>query len=159
MNISAESAFYGTWKLLRMRSHYRDGRVVESYGQQPLGFITYTDEGYMHAILMDADRAPLGVPVEELGRRQGVRRAVYLLGRLPAVARVASAALRAAAYSGTWEVRGREVVHHVQASVFPDWIGTDLVRDYLFADDTLTLTARYPDDEFIELQWVRVTPA
>lgn len=157
METATDSVFCGTWRLLEMHSHYCDGRVVESYGPQPLGFITYTADGYMHAILMDAERAPLGVPVEELGRRQGLRRAAYLLGRLPAVARTANAALRAAAYSGTWEVRGGEVVHHVLASIIPDWIGTDLIRDYEFDGDILTLTARYPNGEFIALRWLRVT--
>jgi len=49
--------------------------------------------------------------------------------------------MKTAVYSATWEVRGPEVVRHVAASVLPDWTGTDLVRNYAFDGDRMTLTA------------------
>lgn len=57
------------------------------------------------------------------------------------------------AYAATWELRGPEIVHHVTASVLPDWTGTELVRTYEFDADHMTLTARYPDDRYIALVW------
>lgn len=153
---AAASDFHGTWRLLTMHTRFPDGRVAALYGERPLGFITYTADGHMHAILMDPKRPALGMEVEELGRRRGVRRAAWLLGNLPMIARTANAAFRAAAYSGSWEIRGNEVVHHVLASVLPDWIGTDLVRAYRFDGQQLILTAHYEDGEHIELQWERI---
>ena len=41
--------FVGTWKLVATRATLTDGPEVP-YGSDPLGYITYTDDGYMHAI-------------------------------------------------------------------------------------------------------------
>jgi len=35
-------------------------------------------------------------------------------------------------YCGTYDIQGNTVVHHVKAAMVPDWIGTDLKREYLF---------------------------
>jgi hypothetical protein len=63
------------------------------------------------------------------------------------------ATLESTAYAGTWDVRGPEVIHHVRASVDPDWVGTDLVRVYHFNADELSLTVRYPNDRYVILVW------
>jgi Lipocalin-like domain len=81
----------------------------------------------MHAILMDRDRPKVGTPIEEFGKRAGIRRLAFLLGEAPALARHTEATMKAAAYAATWDIHGSDVVHHVMASVLPDWIGTDLV--------------------------------
>jgi hypothetical protein len=125
----------------------------EPYGPQPLGYLTYTDDGYMHAILMDPDRPKMGTPTEEFGKRTGIRRLAFLLGEIPALTRHTEATMRSAAYTGTWDVHGPEIIHHVTASVLPDWIGTDLVRTYQFHADHMTLTAHYPNDQHIALTW------
>ena len=145
--------FVGTWKLVTMRAKMTDGVDQEPYGPEPLGYLTYTANGYMHAILMAPDRPKVGTPIEEFGKRTGIRRLAFLLGEIPALARHAEATLKAAAYTATWDIRGSEVVHHVTASVLPDWIGTDLVRAYEFHADHMTLTAHYPDDQYIALVW------
>lgn len=148
--------FIGTWKLLSMIASFKDGSSKAPYGENPLGYITYTADGYMHAILMNAKRPRVRTQPEEFGRREGARRLAFAIGQLPALARTTAATLQSAAYSAQWEIRGDEVVHHVKAAVLPDWIGTDLVRSYAFEDDRLTLTAQYDDGENIALVWRKV---
>ena len=151
-NAAKPEQFFGTWKLLTMQAVLGD-RVREPYGKAPLGYITYTPDGHMHAILMHSQRPRVVTPVEEFGRRRGWRRLAFAVRHLPALARHSAAMRQGAAYSARWEIRGGEVVHHVTASMLPDWIGTDLVRTYAFANDTLTLTAHYPGGRALALTW------
>ncbi len=148
--------FIGTWKLEKMEMTDAAGNVSEPYGPRPLGFITYTTDGRMHAILMDSGRALVGMRPGEIGRRHGLRRFVFLLRRIPALARSAEAALRSTAYSARWEIRDCKVVHHVDASVLPDMMGIDLIRTYTFEGDTLTLTTEPSEGESISLRWRKV---
>ena len=136
-----------------MRADRGEGAPGEPYGPEPLGYITYTADGHMHAILMHPDRRRVGTPIEEFGQHHGLGRMAFLIAKLPALARLTEAAAKAMAYSATWEIRGSEVVHHVTASVLPDSIGTDLVRAYAFDADRMTLTAHYPDGGSVELVW------
>ena len=44
-------------------------------------------------------------------------------------------------YAGRYTIdadAGR-VIHHVEAAFLPDWVGTDMIREYRFEDDILTL--------------------
>jgi hypothetical protein len=111
--------FLGTWTLVGSRATVT-GVPEEPYGSEPVGCITYSDDGYMHAILL----AP------------GTDAAVHTV-----------------AYAGTWEIRGSEIIHHVTASVIPEWIGTDQVRTYQFRADQMTLTMSFPSDQYVALVW------
>jgi hypothetical protein len=65
-------------------------------------------------------------------------------------------------YTGTTEVRRRprEIVHHVQYSSVPGWIGTDLVRGYEFFahDKRLRLSAEVTEELTDILEWRRAGP-
>jgi len=145
--------FVGTWRLVTVRADVGGGAPGEPYGPRPLGYITYTADGHMHAILMDSDRRRVGTSIEEGGQRRGLRRLGFLIANLPALVRLTEAAAKAMAYSATWEIRGPEIVHHVTAAVLPDRIGTDLVRTYAFEADRMTLTAHLPDGGSVALVW------
>ncbi len=43
-------------------------------------------------------------------------------------------------YSGRFEIRGDKVVHHIEVSLFPNWIGVTQERLYEFKGDRLTLS-------------------
>ena len=60
------------------------------------------------------------------------------------------------AYFGTFDIdeATRTVIHHVQASLVPSFVGTDLKRTYEFAGNQLILTAR-TDDGALRLIWER----
>ena len=51
------------------------------------------------------------------------------------------------AYFGTFQVDevAHTVVHHVQASLAPNWVGTELKRNFHFEDGKLVLTRISPD--------------
>ena len=51
------------------------------------------------------------------------------------------------AYFGTFDVDAatHTVIHHVQASLFPSWAGTDLKRNFHFEGRSLVLTRVSPD--------------
>jgi hypothetical protein len=49
----------GTWKLMTARSIRANGDSVPMFGEHPTGFLTYTREGRMIAILADGDRKQL----------------------------------------------------------------------------------------------------
>jgi Lipocalin-like domain len=86
--------FVGTWRLVTMRADRGDGAPGEPYGPQPLGYITYTADGHMHAVLMDPDRRRVGTPIEEFGQHHGLRRVAFLVAKLPALARLTEAAAK-----------------------------------------------------------------
>ena len=43
-------------------------------------------------------------------------------------------------YCGKYEVKGDEVIHHLEASLFPNWAGTEQRRIYAFEGDNLVLS-------------------
>jgi hypothetical protein len=51
------------------------------------------------------------------------------------------------AYFGSYEVdeSAHTVIHHVEASLFPSWVGTDLKRNFEFERGSLVLTRVSPD--------------
>ena len=87
-------------------------------------WLTHTESGRMWATLMRAARAPLGTRT---------------LAGAPEAAR-AEAAAGYVAYAGRWRVEADEVVHDVEVSLLPDWIGQAPRRHLVLADDPLTLT-------------------
>ena len=48
------------------------------------------------------------------------------------------------AYSGTWELRGEEVVHRVSLATRGSFVGRDLVRSVSWSGDDLVLTTPPP---------------
>jgi len=115
----------GTWKLISCEVHRSDGRVSYPYGKTPSGYILYDDAGYM------------SVAITSGGRQAFASGSIHR-----ATAREKSRAARTyLSYAGRYEVDGKRVVHHVEVSLYPDWVGTDLVRDVDVSGRRLTLTS------------------
>ena len=155
-NAFHSTAFHGTWRLLSMQTRFADGRTIAPYGESPLGFITYTDQGHMHAILMHAERESISMSIEAFSRRSKASQALYLLTHPGIIGRTMNAALRSTAYSGSWEVSGKQVVHKVQAATLPEWIGSVLERTFHFEGNCLRLSAHYASGDIIDLLWERI---
>lgn len=107
-------ALVGAWRLVSYEATDVDGgEVVEPYGPHPQGLITYTPGGHMSAQIMR--------PLRPRFRRGRLEEG--LPGEL------AAAAVGYMAYAGTYEVPADDfVVHHVELSLFPNWVGTTLSR-------------------------------
>ena len=115
----------GTWKLvlLEFRS---DGQVVYPVGRDATGLLMYDRNGWMSQQLMRPDRPAFASGDQLRGADAEVRAAVegYV------------------AYAGTYTVDETHevVVHHVTASLFPNWVGTDQKRFYKLSGDRLIIS-------------------
>jgi Lipocalin-like domain len=109
----------GCWRLVGYEVTAGEGTTDRPLGDNPLGTILYTPDGYMSAQL--ARPGPYAGDDEPDG---------YYI-----------------AYSGPYDVdeQARTVTHHVVVSVIPSWLGTAQVRQVLFREPgTLVLTAADP---------------
>ncbi len=109
----SKSSLIGTWKLVSVADTTEKGEVIrDRLGQNPTGFITYTAEGRMMAIITKGGRKPLSTsdfisaPVEER----------------------AEAFATLVAYAGSYTFAGDKVIHHVQAAWMQNVVNTDFVR-------------------------------
>jgi hypothetical protein len=137
------SAVVDTWKVLSVTTTDDTGVVQNPFGENPLGFITYTADGRMSVIINASDRKPLS----------GDDRAAA------PVAERAEAFATMVAYAGRYTFTGDKVVHHVEASAVPNDVGTDLVRSAELDGDRLTLrTPMQSDGEqvVVEVVWQRL---
>ena len=112
MCTSQQLSLIGTWKLILAEGRYEDGSVIYPWGQNASGFLIYTQEGYMSAVIMRSDR-PHFLVSDMLGG---------------SVEEQAQAARSYLSYCGPYEIQGDKVIHHVEASLFPNWVGEDHVR-------------------------------
>lgn len=120
----AENPLVGTWRLMSFEVQDEAGRIDQPFGHRPMGFITYTADGHMAVQFGRADRARLGegdwfaaTPEE-----------------------VVAAAGDYFAYCGTYEIRGDTVVHRIELSLMPNWIGGEQVRSIAPDGDTVILS-------------------
>lgn len=157
MNTTGALRFVGTWKLKSVTKKSSDGHRSNPFGDYPLGYISYMQDGFMHAILMKSGRGLIGMPPEELSDAVSKKRLFMSLKYIKAGIRYLKAMTSFVSYCGTYEIRGNTVVHHVKAAMVPDWIGTDLKRDFVFSENTLTLTARDDAGNIMDLIWERVS--
>jgi len=149
--------FVGTWKLKSVVQKSSAGLVSRPFEDSPLGYISYMPDGFMHAILMKSGRSLIGVSPEELSEAFRSKRIFTGLRYMTAGLRYVKAMTSFLSYCGTYEVSGNTIVHHVKAAMVPDWIGTDLKRDFAFSGNTLTLTARDNAGNVMDLVWERVS--
>jgi len=121
-----ESSLVGAWKLLvfEFRS---EGEVVYPIGKDVSGLCLYDATGHMALQIMGGNR-PRFAAADQLAGTPAEMEAAFS-GYL--------------AYAGTYvadETHG-VVVHHVSQSLFPNWVGTDLVRFYRISASRLIVSA------------------
>lgn len=135
----------GAWAMTGWTQTYRDGTVQEPMGSTPDGRLVYTADGTMIGVIGAADRAPF-VTGGQWNASTEERAAAY------------STFL---AYSGRYTVEDGFVTHHVEVSLFPNWVGGIQRRRIELDGDTLALTGTIEpgtDQERVaRLEWRRVT--
>lgn len=114
----------GAWRLISWENRTADGRVTFPLGRDVAGYILYTADGYMNVAIMAASR-PRYAGDDALGGTEEER---------------ARAAKTYLSYAGTYEIDDGEIVHHVQVSLFPNWVGGVQRRLYKLDGDRLTLS-------------------
>jgi hypothetical protein len=122
--VSAD-ALLGGWDLVEWTVSV-DGVVTAwPMGRDATGLLAYCADGSMSAVLMRRDRARFGTSQFPDGTDEL---------RLAAADGYLS-------YGGWFDVDRDHVVHHVEVSLFPDFIGTELVRTVRSEGAELILTS------------------
>lgn len=116
----------GSWRLKAWAISYADSdKVSYPFGASPNGIIVYTAEGWMNAAIGRGDRAlfPEG----------------KALRSLPAD-RLAEAYSSYFHYAGIYRIERDMVIHTVEMSLNPNFVGTEQLRKMVFEGDQLTLS-------------------
>jgi len=119
-----KSDLVGVWQLESFELRSSDGQRTYPMGSDAKGYINYTEEGFMSVAIMQQGRRPFesndirGGTIEERAEAAGG----YL------------------SYCGSYEVKQDEVVHHIEVSLFPNWISADQVRLCEIEGERITLS-------------------
>ncbi len=123
----AANPLVGTWRLVSWENRsVADGGVSHPLGRDAVGYIMYGRDGYMSVVISRPDRARFAAG-DLLGGSAEER---------------AHAAETYVSYCGTYEFRGETVVHFVELSLFPNWVGAEQERLVEVAGDRLVLSTR-----------------
>lgn len=119
----AQASLFGTWKLLSLESRTIDGQITYPWGKNARGYIIYTQDGYISVSVMSADRSK------------------YASGDMKGgtIEEKAAAAETYISYCGKYEVQGDSVIHHIEISLFPNWIGIGQKRIFKIDGNRLSL--------------------
>lgn len=122
---SLKNEIIGTWKLVSWTYKNEQGIDVDYFGKNSTGILMYDPSGYMNVQIMKGEREMFasdsingGTPGEALGAFN-----TYL------------------AYFGKYvEEKPGEMVHTVEGSLFPNWLGKKEVRYGRIEGDLLVLS-------------------
>ena len=132
----------GTWKLVSASTTTSTGERSETpYGVNPVGFLTYTDEGRIAAMISHDGRQALSSGGGSLEEQSEAFKTFFT-------------------YAGRYTVTGDKVTHHVEISSIQNYVGRDLVRHVKFQGDRITLvtppTPVNGKTQIFELIWQRL---
>jgi hypothetical protein len=122
----ASNPLVGTWRLISWENRSVDGGISYPLGKDATGYIMYNPDGYMFVAIMRPDRAKFAAGDLLTGSTQ----------------EKAHAAETYVSYCGRYEFQGDTVVHHVDMSLFPNWVGVDQERVVEVRGDRVTLSTR-----------------
>jgi hypothetical protein len=132
-NVTASAApregVVGAWSLASFDTDERDGSSKPRFGQDPVGYLLYTSDGHMAAVLAGTHRPELKSPSGSSSTEE--QRTLALANFL--------------AYAGRYDIRGDRVFHHVEVSVFTNLMGTTLERRFKIEGDVLTIRTVPPE--------------
>ena len=123
----ASNPLIGTWRLVSWENRsVEDGQLSYPLGEDATGCIMHNEDGYMFVAIMGPNRPRfaaddlLSATEEEEARAEET----YV------------------SYCGRYDFDGDKVVHHVELSLFPNWIGGDQERLFDLRGSRLTLSTR-----------------
>jgi len=142
---SGNNKLVGTWKLVSASSVAASGELNEPpYGTNPVGFLTYTEDGRVTALISYGGRKPLS-----LGAKP------------PALLEEQAEAFKTfLAYGGRYRLSGDKVIHFIEISSVQNYVNKELVRTLKFQGDQIVLvtppTLVNGKIQAIELVWLRL---
>jgi hypothetical protein len=140
-----ENNIIGTWKLISFELK-TDNIISYPFGENPLGFLIYNENGYMEVMISKKDRKPLSSEdITSIAEDEKSQLADGFIG-----------------YSGKYEILDEKIVHYVEMSFIPNWIGRPLERFYKFHKGNLILKTTSEEingAEFIScITWGKINP-
>jgi len=115
----------GSWKIVSWEQRYDDGRLTFPMGEHLYGRIEYTNH-HVFVMISCADRPKFSTGGQWNASNE----------------EKAQAYNSCLCYSGTYEVAGDTVIHHIDISLFPNWVGAQQRRHAAIVDGRLLLAAR-----------------
>jgi hypothetical protein len=120
----SRASIVGTWKLTNYEAHGEDGSVSCPLGPDAVGYLIYTDDGFMSVAMMSSGRQSYaqedllgGTDAEKLAAAEGFF-----------------------SYCGRYEIDGDSVLHLIEVAFFPNRIGSTQRRYFRLEGDRLLLT-------------------
>jgi hypothetical protein len=111
------TSLIGVWKLLSYQTEIQGGGAKRAmFGENPTGYIIFTREGPMMAVIEAEGRT---APSSDSDRAALLKSLI--------------------AYSGKYRVEGKQWITTVDVSWNPAWDGTDQVRSYEIVGDRLSV--------------------
>lgn len=121
-NQLTSNSLIGTWKLISMtHENLVTGIVADDYGPNPVGYLSYSPDGHMIVIITKANRKKL------TNKITASHEAIELLNTMTS-------------YAGTYTIKDKQIVHHIDVAWNPSWVNTNQVRFYKLEGNRLTLT-------------------
>ena len=122
---AADDDIVGTYRLITAnRVILATGETEDSYGKNPIGFITYDRDGRMMGMIVFSNRPK----AESLEKMTDQQRADLFRTMI--------------AYGGTYTFRGDSVEHHIDISWNELWTGTTVIRGIKKEGDRLVYTTK-----------------
>lgn len=119
-----QDSIVGTWRIVSTEVRSEDGQVTYPDGRNPQGYLIYSDDGYFSITIMRSDRSRYASDDFRGGTME----------------EMAKAAETYVAYCGRYSLGQGSITHHIDASLFPNWAGTDQQRFIEFDEDRLLLS-------------------
>ncbi|MEJ7749041.1 MAG: lipocalin-like domain-containing protein [Candidatus Limnocylindrales bacterium] len=126
--MSGDHPLVGSWRLRRWLAIADDGSESSPMGETPDGLLAYTADRTMIGIMGPGHRPTFGSD-DVTGGTDEERAAAFATF---------------IAYGGGYEVEGDSVTHHVESSLFPNWIGTVQRRRWEVDPSGMWLTLTSP---------------
>lgn len=144
-NIISKEDLVGIWKFIEIKLVDKDQNISYPYGKNPVGYIIYTQEGYMAGSVAMSGRLKLGLPLEEIrGLGYGVKpKLINILKYIKATIRYVQAGNNYAAYIGKYEISDNHVIHHIEVNIVPELVDTDVAYHVEILEDKLLLTSAF----------------
>lgn len=115
--MASPSDLYGTWRLVAWTVEVMEtGEQLRQFGDDPPGFIHFTPEGRMFAVLTASGRKPVETEADQIAA----------FGSL-------------IAYTGLYRMESNRLITTVDVSADPEAVGTDLVRFFKLIGDGLEI--------------------
>ena len=124
MSEDVKKLLVGSWKLVSFEMRDANGRISYPWGKDTQGYLMYNTDGYMSVNVMSSNRLKFSSADIKGGTSE----------------EKVAAADTYVSYCGTYEIQQNTVIHHIELSFFPNWIGVDQKRILSIEGDRLSLS-------------------